>query len=256
MDLITRGRERNWRADGSPESQAAAIRDGIRYGKLDPKKVQLCAFLGHQAASLVDENVKPGGVIMNQRLVKNGDMRELALGVSYFGRPAVMEINLALVQMAFATRLSTSRNSNYHYYERLSCGWRGQFANRTLWLRIRKYGMEAYTGVDVNEWWEAVTQNKLKILKDWTTNQNYINGPSYTYPSTLADCVLNLAHEAAITSRGRPKVIKFCNGYYDDSLMFKYMKQRIFPWALGEFYEGDACPPFIAYAPYVNISTR
>lgn len=263
MDARVRLRLRQWQSSGDPNDQAFAMAEAIRYGALDPKMVQLAAFLGHPASRLIGEDVRPGGVVIKGVLARNGDMRELALGLSYFGRPAVLRINLALVRMAFATRLSRQIRTgravyiNERYYQTFS-----RTGPNPTWLLIRNFrqgatGQVETPGVPVYEWFhhaeQATNGNKdsAKILRAYSADRNYTMGNAgyyFRHPYPLG--VLNLAHEALCSERARPKVLKFCNGQYDDETMLKYMKAEVLPWALGEFSEESAPPEFVAYPPF------
>lgn len=259
MDTRIRGRLSDWRRSGDPTDQAAAMREAIRYGALDPKMVQLAAFLGHPASRLIGDDVKSSGVVIKGHLVKNGEMSDLALGLSYFGRPAVLRINLALVRMAYAGReiRNSLRGKAYYYPEVLNP------LNNLTWLNFTTYylngnGETERVGIPIYEWFghmeKAAAGNKesLKRLKNYSAESSTLLRGYHGHNNKIANLVANLAHEAAVSERARPKVLKFCNGFFDDKLMLEYMRAEVFPWALGEFSEGYTTPEFIAHPPFVS----
>jgi hypothetical protein len=267
MDARARLRLRNWRDSGDPEDQAAAIREAVRYGKLDPKMVQLAAFLGHPAGRLVADDARGGGggVVINGKLARNGEMSELAECMSYFGPAAVRRINLGLVRMAFATRLPGEvrispnvRERRYFYPEAKHLGGLRVIPLITHDRRwsADSTAYEQHGTVGVFEWFRLMTEatngneQSLKRLKG-IYNEAQPAERWYSYYNRLRpNLVANLAHESMVT-RSRNKVLKYCNGFYDDENMLKFMRAEVYPWALGEFAEDVTTPEFVAFPPYV-----
>jgi len=266
MDIYARRRIRNWNGYGEPVEQAAAIMDGIRDGTLDYKMVQLAAFLGHEASRLVAHDTKPAGIVINNRLLRNSDMGELATGIGYFGSKAISVFNLGLVRMAFAERKknsSTRKNSpDYFTYPDTSVVY------LPTWIGITTYYNTVYgnnasetqelgddRGVTAPRWYEVASLAALgskeatKQLKAMPYNPYRVN---YSMRVQLPKIILNLANEGLVNERSRAKVLKFCNGFYDDQVILKYTSEQVLPWALGEFYEGPSTPPLVCYAPYTS----
>jgi hypothetical protein len=260
IDARTRERLRNWRASGSPEEQAQVIREAIRSGRLDYKKVQLCAFLGHTASRLVADDVKPRGIVINNKLLSNEEIGDLAQGLTYFGRDVGLRINLAMARMAFASPETNATNSfGYPIYQR---GYPEVLANsRNGWILPKKFSL-SYTGeieipgVDVFEWFKVATQalngcrESHKKLINIDSAERYRLWNSYYH---LPEVVMNLVHESFCENRVRPKVLKYCNGHYKDETILSFLRMEMYTWALGEFYEDTTSPPdFIAYHPFVS----
>ena len=266
MDINARHRIRRWKASGEPVEQSAAIMDGIRCGLLDYKMVQLAAFLGHEASRLVAYDTKPAGIVINNKLLRNSDMGELATGIGYFGSKAVGIFNLGLVRMAFAERKknsSTRKNSpDYFAYPDTSVVY------LPTWIGITTYYNTVYgnnasetqelgddRGVTAQRWYEVASlaalgsKEAIKQLKAMPTNPYRVN---YSMRVQLPKIILNLANEGLVNERSRAKVLKYCNGYYDDQVILKYTSEQVLPWALGEFYEGIQTPTFTCYPPYVS----
>lgn len=268
MDSRLRGRARDWRADGSPEAQAAAIQEAIRFGKLDHKRVQLAAFLGHTASRLIADGVRPTGIVVNDTLLKTEQIKDLPHGLTSFGQPAVFRVNLALVRMAFATLDEPERYRGPRGVIRLIPRGYKQASVRIpeSWIRLATYsngatGEVETRGVSAERWYNLATLaingdvNAHKMIISLSSDENnlfrdrFFNRWNSYIPIPVS--VLNIANEGFLTGKARPKLLKFCNGFYDDATILKFMRSDVLPWALGDFYEGSVEPPtFVCYPPF------
>lgn len=278
MDINSRLRIRKWKGYGEPLEQSAAIMDGIRYGLLDYKMVQLAAFLGHEASRLVAYDTKPSGIVINNTLLRNSDMGELTSGISYFGSRALGIFNLGLVRMAFAERKSEMRKIRNNQTQRIYWYPETNVVYLPNWIGVTTYYNEVYgevqserqqdtydtnSGIDATTWYRTAElaalgrKESIKELKSYRApNNNRGYGHNWSVNTMLPKIVLNLAHEGLCNERNRAKVLKYCNGFYDDEVILKYTREQVLPWALGEFYEGTPTPAFLAYRPFVSSNTK
>ena len=272
MDQRARKRLRTLRATGAPVDQAAAIREAVRYGLIEPRMVQLGAFLNHPACRLVADDVKPSGIVINNILLRSSDMGELATGIGYFGSKALSIFNLGLVRMSFAERKKNGSvrkgSPSYFTYPETRVVYLPNWIGVTTFVN-QYYGndlterqedtLDTNSGVDAVTWYKTAEQAALgrkEAIKELKTYRPPNNGRGYGHSWSshflLPKIILNLAHEGLCNERSRAKVLKFCNGFYDDEVILRYTSEQILPWALGEFYEGSATPPFVCYSPFLS----
>jgi hypothetical protein len=115
---------------------------------------------------------------------------------------------------------------------------------------MREYGQGILIEELFNILESAVKNNqgdRLSTLVQYRVNNFAL--PSYSYPQYVPEIVGNIAYESVIQSRPRPKLVKFCNGFYSDADMLKYISAEVLPWALGEFYTGPEVEPLNGIMP-------
>jgi len=191
----------------------------LRIGHLDKDRIALCAFLGHPAANQVlSDVVRNDRFIWFDKPIPNGELRDLINSLPVWGPKTVMMASLGTIECV--AKLLKLNKHNFPF---------GIFENPQELIGLMAKYIEG----------KPIKVLRLKIRKVqrvggrlWARTGNLSKAQFQIYG--LERIIEALQFEITQQKYGTYALRK-ANGIFSDNTIYEGIRNRIYPWALGEW---------------------